>query len=291
MTANFETPVASLSSMAMLVELRISTWTARKRDNDTTEEVNRAKKADSDAGSVYKYLMAGSDHLKKIEKYAAKCRAWNNSQTLPWMKGVGLLPMENFFAYRDQLGTMESNFNALVEDFIKVYPSLVSAQAFKLGDYFRADEFPDAETLPRRFKFEYNFLPVPEKGDFRIQCEDRVRQDLAEQYDKMFNQKLAEAMREPWERLHEVLTHMAERLTDAPDGTRNIFRDSIVNKPLELCSLLSKLNVTKDPQLEEARRMLEIALSGVDPEDLRKLPSARAELKSSVETIINKFSW
>jgi hypothetical protein len=277
--------------MAMLVELRISTWTARKRDNDTTEEVNKAKKADSDAGSVYKYLMAGSDHLKKIEKYAAKCRAWNNQQTLPWMKGVGLLPMENFFAYRDQLGTMESNFNTLVDDFIKVYPSLVSAQAFKLGDYFRADEFPDAETLPRRFKFEYNFLPVPEKGDFRIKCEERVRQDLAEQYDKMFNQKLAEAMREPWERLHEVLTHMTERLTDAPDGTRNIFRDSIVNKPLELCGLLSKLNVTKDPQLEEARRMLEIALSGIDAEDLRKLPSARAELKSSVESIINKFSW
>lgn len=291
MTANFEAPNISLSSMAMLVELRISTWTARKRDNDTTEEVNKAKKADSDAGSVYKYLMAGSDHLKKIEKYAAKCRAWNNSQTLPWMKGVGLLPMENFFAYREQLGTMESNFNALVDDFIKVYPSLVSAQAFKLGDYFRADEFPDAETLPRRFKFEYNFLPVPEKGDFRIQCEERVRQDLAEQYDKMFNQKLAEAMREPWERLHDVLTHMAERLTDAPDGTRNIFRDSIVNKPLELCSLLSKLNVTKDPQLEEARRMLEKALSGIDAEDLRKLPSARAELKSSVESIINKFSW
>ena len=291
MTTNFEAPNVSLSSMAMLVELRISTWTARKRDNDTTDEVNKAKKADSDAGSVYKYLMAGSDHLKKIEKYAAKCRAWNNQQTLPWMKGVGLLPMENFFAYRDQLGTMESNFTALVEDFIKVYPSLVSAQAFKLGDYFRADEFPDAETLPRRFKFEYNFLPVPEKGDFRIKCEERVRQDLAEQYDKMFTQKLAEAMREPWERLHEVLTHMTERLTDAPDGTRNIFRDSIVNKPLELCGLLSKLNVTKDPQLEEARRMLEIALSGIDAEDLRKLPSARAELKSSVESIINKFSW
>ena len=291
MTTNFEAPPLSLASMAMLVELRISTWTARKRDNDTTEEVNRAKNANSDAGSVYKYLMAGSDHLKKIEKYAAKCRAWNNQQTLPWMKGVGLLPMENFFAYRDQLGTMESNFNALVDDFIKVYPSLVSAQAFKLGDYFKAEEFPDAETLPRRFKFEYNFLPVPEKGDFRIQCEDRVRQDLAEQYDKMFNQKLADAMREPWERLHEMLTHMAERLTDAPDGTRNIFRDSLVNKPLELCGLLSRLNVTKDPQLEEARRMLEKALSGIDAEDLRKLPSARAELKSSVESIINKFSW
>jgi hypothetical protein len=88
-----------------------------------------------------------------------------------------------------------------------------------------------------------------------------------------------------------MLTHMAERLSDAPDGTRNIFRDSKVNKPLELCALLSKLNVTKDPQLEEARRMLEKALMGMDPEDLRKMPSARAELKSSVDEIINKFKW
>lgn len=288
---NFETPTLSLSSMAMLVELRISTWTARKRDNDTTDEVNKSKNADDDAGAVYKYLMAGSGHLEKINKYAAKCRAWNGQQTLPWMKGVGLLPMENFFAYRDQLGTMESNFNSLVEDFIKVYPSLVSAQAFKLGGYFKPEEFPDVESLPRRFKFEYNFLPVPEKGDFRIQCEDRVRQDLAEQYDKMYSNKLAEAMREPWERLHKMLTHMVERLSDAPDGKRNIFRDSIVNKPMELCALLSKLNVTKDPQLEEARRMLERALVGIDPEDLRKIPSARAELKSSVDEIINKFKW
>ena len=291
MTTNFVAPPVSLSSMAMLVELRISTWTARKRDNSTTEEVNRSKNADSDAGSVYKYLMAGSEHLKKIEKYAAKCRAWNAQQTLPWMKGVGLLPMANFFVYREQLGTMEANFNILVEDFVKVYPTLVSAQAFKLGDYFDATEFPDADTLHRRFKFGFNFLPVPEKGDFRIQCEERVREDLAEQYDKMFNDKLAEAMREPWERLHAVLTHMSDRLTDSQTGERNIFRDSIINKPMELCGLLSRLNVTNDPKLEEARRMLEVALSGVDAQDLRDLSSARAELKSSVQEIIGKFNW
>jgi hypothetical protein len=235
--------------------------------------------------------MAGSDHLSKIEKYAAKCRAWNGTQTLPWMKGIGLLPMENFFAYREQLGTMEANFNALVDDFILAYPTLVSAQAFKLGKYFDASEFPDVASLPRRFKFEYNFLPVPEKGDFRIQCEDKVRQDLAEQYDKMFNNKMNEAMRDPWTRLHKMLSRMSETLTDNEDGKRNIFRDSLVNNALELCGLLSVLNVMKDPALEEARRMLEKAINGIDPEDLRKIPSARAELKHSVDDILSKFQW
>ena len=284
-------PTLSLSSMAMLVELRISTWTARKRDNETTMEVNQAKEADPDAGSVYKYLMAGSDHLKKIEKYAAKVRAWNATQTLPWMKGIGLLPIENFFRYREQIGTMQSNYYALVQDFETVYPSLVTAQAFKLGKYFKPEEFPPAETLAQRFKFDFNFLPVPESGDFRVNCEARIKADLAEQYEKMYTEKLSEAMREPWERLHGVLTKLRERMTDGQDGERHIFRDSIVTNAVELCDLLSRLNVTKDPKLEEARRMVERALVGVDIKDLRALPSARAELRGRVDEILGKFNW
>ena len=284
-------PVVSLSSMAMLVELRISTWTARKRDNETTMDVNTSKEADQDAGSVYKYLMAGSDHLKKIEKYAAKCRGWNSTQTLPWMKGVGLLPMENFFKYREQLGTMEANFYALVHDFIIAYPQIKNDQAFKLGKYYRADEFPDVETLPRRFKFEYNFLPVPESGDFRINCEARVKADLQEQYDKMFQDKLQEAMRDPWDRLHNMLIRMSERLTDDEGGERKIFRDSLLENAIELCDLLTRLNVTKDPELEKARRMLEQAVTLTDIKDLRADESSRIELKASVEEIINKFNW
>jgi len=281
----------SLSSMAMLVELRISTWTARKRDNETTMEINTSKEADQDSGSVYKYLMAGSDHLKKIEKYAAKCRAWNGTQTLPWMKGIGLLPMENFFKYREQLATMEANYFALVSDFIAAYPQLKNDQAFKLGKWYKADEFPDVETLPRRFKFEYNFLPVPESGDFRINCEARIKADLQEQYEKMFSDKLTEAMRDPWDRLHTMLNRMAERLTDNEDGDRKIFRDSIIDNAVELCDLLTRLNVTKDPELEKARRMLEQAVTSTDIKDLRAMPSARLELKTDVQNILNKFQW
>ena len=281
----------SLSSMAMLVELRISTWTARKRDNETTMEINTSKEADQDSGSVYKYLMAGSDHLKKIEKYSAKCRAWNGTQTLPWMKGIGLLPMENFFKYREQLATMEANFFALVDDFITEYPRLKNDQAFKLGKWYKADEFPDIETLPRRFKFEYNFLPVPESGDFRINCEARIKADLQEQYEKMFGDKLAEAMRDPWDRLHKVLTHMTDKLTDNEDGDRKIFRDSIIDNAVELCDLLTRLNVVKDPELEKARRMLEQAVTSTDIKDLRALSSARLELKTDVQSILNKFQW
>jgi hypothetical protein len=80
-------------------------------------------------------------------------------------------------------------------------------------------------------------------------------------------------------------------LTDSPEGKRRVFRDTIVSNAVGLCDLLSRLNVTNDPKLEEARRMLERSVVNLDIDDIRKIPSARAELKNSVDDIINKFNW
>jgi hypothetical protein len=132
---------------------------------------------------------------------------------------------------------------------------------------------------------------VPESGDFRINCEARVKADLQEQYDKMFNDQLTEAMRDPWDRLHGMLIRMSERLTDSEGGERKIFRDSLLENAVELCDLLTRLNVTKDPELEKARRMLEQAVTTTDIKDLRDDEGARLELKTNVQDIINKFNW
>ena len=123
-----------------------------------------------------------------------------------------------------------------------------------------------------------------------FRSEERVRQDLAEQYERMYQDKLKDAMRDPWDRLHTMLKHMVDRLTDEGDE-RKVFRDSLLTNPIELCDLLTRLNVTKDPQLEEARRMLEKAVRSHDVKDLRDSAGARVELRSDVQTILDKFSW
>ena len=102
-----------------------------------------------------------------------------------------------------------------------------------------------------------------------------------------------------WERLHECVKHMSDKLAnaDTPRETKEglnytkLFRDSLVTNANELCDLLTRLNVTKDPQLEEARRMLEKAVRSHDVKDLRDSAGARVELRSDVQTILDKFSW
>jgi hypothetical protein len=103
--------------------------------------------------------------------------------------------------------------------------------------------------------------------------------------------KLAEACREPWERLHAELSAISNKLADTGDDGKKRYHDTLISNPLELCSLLTKLNITNDPKLEEARRQLELTMLGANMESIKEDADCRKELKSKVDAIINKFNF
>ena len=124
---------------------------------------------------------------------------------------------------------------------------------------------------------------------------DLPKQELEEMrksYDSAFNDRIADAMRSPWEQLHKMLTGMSEKLTEVTgDDGKKRYHDSLVTNPLELCGLLTKLNITNDPKLEEARRQLEITMLGANIEAIKEDAGVRSELKSKVDSILNKFNF
>jgi hypothetical protein len=66
--------------------------------------------------------------------------------------------------------------------------------------------------------------------------------------------------------------------------------DSMLEQGLELCKMLSDLNVTNDPRLEEARRDLERALTRVDMDSLKESPELQRATKQAMDDILDKFS-
>jgi hypothetical protein len=102
-------------------------------------------------------------------------------------------------------------------------------------------------------------------------------------------------MREPWERLHGTLTAMSEKLKDDDlddkGKSKKRYHETLVTNATDLCALLTKLNVTGDPKLEEARRQLEQAMVGADIEAIKESPIVRETMKSRVDTILSKFDW
>lgn len=281
-----------IHTSAMLVELNISTWTARKLDKRVSQEIDIDKGTKTRAGNYNKNLMAGTEMLEAIVRYAANARAWHNKQTLPWSdSGARLLPMANFVEYKGQLGTLETNYNTLVDRFITAYPDLVSAAAFTLGTLFDREDYPVVEKVRGKFDFRYFFSPVPVAGDFRVDTHEAALRELHMQYENEFERRLQGAMKEAWSRLYECLDHMKDRLTD--DGEKpKIFRDSLISNARELIEILPKLNITKDPKLEQARVELAQALAGIDDaKELRDNKTVRQDVRARVDEILNKFDF
>lgn len=281
-----------IATSSMLVELSIGCWTARKLDRKVSNQVDADSGAKTRAGNYQKNLLAGTQKLDNIVKFAANARAWHQFNTLPWSdSGLRLLPMDNFLPYKERLGDIEEEFNALVQDFLDDYPNLVSAAAFQLGNLFDRSEYPEVDQIADKFKFSYVFSPVPTAGDFRIDINEQAKAELEEQFKQNFDERLQNAMRNAWARLHECLTHAKERLEDTESGDRKVFRDSLVTNAQELVELLKVLNVTKDPELERARQQLSQTFSGLDAKDLREDADARKGVRLEVENILSRFSF
>jgi hypothetical protein len=284
-----------ISSSAVLVELNVSVWGASKVDRDATDDVNVRNNATADAAKVYKNLTAGTHLRKDISDYAAKIRQFHNRQTLPWThKGARLLPTAHVLEYKQHMNAMERQLNALLHKFYVEYPNIVSQAQTNLRSMFKADDYPTLEEVREKFGYKLVFSPLPEAGDFRLDVANEELRELSLSYEADYNERLAKAMREPWERLHETLSHLSTKLTDAEDGSEEVkrrYHDSLVTNAQSLCELLTKLNITNDPKLEEARRSLELTMLGVDIDSIKESPEVRHSVKSRVDAILEKFDW
>jgi hypothetical protein len=283
----------SISSSALLVELNVSVWPASKLDKEVTDKVNTDASAVRGASQTKKNLFAGTSLRKDISDFAARVRLYHNKHTLPWAdKGERMLPTKLFMDYKQTMNGFEQTFNMMCNNFFIEYPRLVAEAPTNLGSMYKAEDYPDLTDVRLKFGFRRAVKPIPESGDFRL---DIPAYDLAEMkndYEKQYSNKLAEAMREPWERLHKMLVGMSEKLTDIEgDDSKKRYHDTLISNPIELCGLLTKLNVTNDPKLEEARRQLELTMLGADIESIKEDADSRSALKSKVDAILGKFDW
>ncbi len=275
-----------IQNNAMLVELNIRTWAARRMDKGVSEEVAAQKQAVRKAGNYNKHLLAGSDKIEQVNKVAAAARQFHYKHTLAWSdNGARILPVVAFASYTEKMRGFEAEFEGVVEEFVTEYPNLIVLAERDLGVMFNVNDYPAPETIKSKFGFSVSVMPIPASGDFRVDVGAEEMEILKNAYESRMECKVREAMEDAWRRLHECLTHMSDRL----GGEKNIFRDSMVENALEMCELLKGLNITGDEKMENLRLQLEDSLHGVDPQDLRTDKGFRLEMKHRVDELLGAF--
>lgn len=282
----------SISSSAVLVELNISVWTAAKLDKSATQAVISDNNAGSQSGAFRKNLLAGTSLRKDISDYAASCRMTHNKLTLPWQdRGGRILPTSLFMDYKQRMNVGNAHFNTLVDRLCDNYDALKQSAQNYMGSLYNEDDYPTLEEVRSKFGFNLVFSPLAEAGDFRLDVPMQDLAEMREQYESDFNSRLADAMRKPWDDLHKMLLSMSEKLSSSSDDEKKRWHDTFVTNAQGMCSLLSNLNVTKDPKLEEARRALELTMLGADIEEIKDSPVVRADMKTKIDDILGKFTW
>jgi hypothetical protein len=284
----------TISNAAMLTELNISVWTANKIDKDASRKVADDNNAAADSGHFRKNLMAGSTLRKDIADYAAGCRMWHSTRTMPWAdRGPRLLPTSLFFDYKTEANARETYFNNKVSEFLLAYPRLVQTAQNYLGDLFNRDDYPHPDEVASKFGFRLVFSPVPDAGDFRLDLPKQELDAMRMQYESHANERVEAAMQEQWGKLRDMVFRMSEKLTEPDDGDEDKRRwhDTFITNAHEMCGMLTHLNITRDPTLEEARRGLERAIAGVDIEDIKGDEDTRTDMKGKLDDILKQYEW
>jgi hypothetical protein len=284
--------VTSISSSAVLVDLNVAIWTARKNDKRVSEEIDEAKGTKARAGNFHKHLFAGNNQLMEMQKFVTQVRTYHYNNTLPWSDaGTRLLVMGRFMEYNTKMREFEAEFEEHKRKFLENYNAMVSAAAFTLGALFDREDYPHPDVVTHKFYFKYEFMPVPQSGDFRIDINNEGLQELIGRYESQFDARVKTAMQDAWSRLHDCLERMSERLDYKGGNDKKIFRDSLVDNAIELVDMLKSMNITNDPELEKSRKQLEKAMFGVSARELRENSDIREDVKAEVDDILKRMSF
>ena len=277
----------TVSSSAMLVELGISSWTARRRDKGATADLLAGKGATKAAGAFNKNLLADCEELTAIQKFAGNVRTMHYAMTVPWSdSGLRLLPTAKYFDYHKQMTQLQAEFDRLVENFLSIYDMEVAQVHAKLGELFNRDEYPTTDTVRDKFGFRVSYIPVPEAGDWRVDIESEAQDLLRQQYETFHQQQMGRAMRDVWERLHEHLTRFVNQLGVDEDGKKGKVFDSTIENVRQMADLLGACNFDNDPALELAQRKLVASLAGVCKDDIVKNDGFRDSLRRDMQDAI-----
>ena len=257
--------MTQLSDRALLVQLNISQWSARKLDKKATREVTNNNGAALDAGNFNKKLLPLNDALANVHTMTGDIRREFHANTLPWgMEHTHMLPTPNYLHFMTTFRKRKADWELTVRKFLTDYPSLqVTAQRF-LGNLYNPEDYPHVRDLRDKFNMDLVVMPVP-TNDFRVQIADEELAGIHADIQRRMQESSAMAMKEAWQRLYGQVKLMSERLGNL-DGR---LYDSLFDNTLELCSILPRLNFADDPQLETMRQEVEAKLAGQNKEAIR----------------------
>lgn len=285
----------SLASSAVLVSVDISVWSATKQDRGISDEVTTAKNADKNAGRYVKNLLANHPKHKAVVNYRQTIYNWLQRRTYRWNQSQNLLPSVDVPKFKQEYHEHELMFHSLVDSLVGDYDGIVSDMAFKQGDMFNRNDYPNAEQVKRKFSLNLYVSEVP-MNDFRCGIASDIADDLFNTYQAQARGIIESIAQEQSERLVEVMESISHccgvdesEVNGEIRSKRRKIYEGTIQKARDYIESFKRFNLKDDSGLELARASLEKVLNGVTAEDIRDSDAVRHHVKEGIDDILSKF--
>jgi hypothetical protein len=276
---NIQDPGVDLARKTVCIKVRLSTMGNTRKVSTSQIEAD----TDKDLLRVSKRIVDSAE-LKAIGRFDGEIRRYLYNICLPFEIGIHLLPIAALETVEERLRRFAADRTELVKAFLTAYPTLCQDAAKRLRGLYNPADYPPVDEVAREFGFSWQYVSfgVPDqlKG---------ISQEVWEQEREKAAQRMAEASSEIQQVLRQsmadLVTHMAERLKEGPDGKPLKFKQSTVSNLVEFLSNFSFRNVTDDLELQELVGQARDLLKGVDADDLRTVGDVRIRVQQGMAEI------
>lgn len=282
------TQMAELSKRALLVSLNVSKWDPNITDKNASAKLSEENGVTEEGlCRVRKSLISKNEYTKKISALLSALHTYYYSVTLQYTKqGTRILPVALHGQFVARVNADCQKLALLVQEFVDAFPSLKEQSKKKMGSLYREEDFPEPETLKKRYSVQPQFEPLPNSGQFLdlgFSSEQEVK--LREQLENSMRETLATATSNVWRELYSKLQNLVDRVGN-PDSR---LHESVIEGVIDMAAVLPQLNVLDDPNMNELASALTGSLEGLSMaklkvnEDLRQ--RVYADTKAAVSHI------
>jgi len=289
----------SLAANYMLITLKISRWSASKRDKHLGNQVAEQKGAVLDSVAATKKIMTGADtELSAVNTALNSIRTYLYDNSLPWSgevsgdkKGPRIVPTRKSMDLIKELGVMQKDFEKAMRAFKNVYSARVDTAMANLGKLADRSLYPSEHEIEDLFSVSIDMVPVPAVSGFGgMNIPSELALALGKRMEKQQSVIVENATAALQERVLETVTNLSDQLHKAADGEGTRLFESLSGNLKPLVDLIDAASLSKDKRLAGIKKEL-AELSKVDIKKLKKAsPEAKRSVAKKADTVIKKVT-
>jgi len=263
----------NLSKRATLVSLKVSKWSGRCVDKQISQNVLIQHNAQEEAGSFSKKLLPESA-LKEISSIINEAKKYYKEKTLAWEDGkFRLLPTKLTSEFMCEMRDAKVKLDHAVNIFKQDYENYKIQAKTMLNGLYKEGDYPQLPDFDKKFNLEFNFQNISDPKDFRCEVSQDIKEIIQKNMKDSMEKQYAESIKRLYERIHTVISHFNEKLSEYSEGSK-LYSSMIINIH-ELVKILPDLNIMNDENIAQITERIQKQICKYDINELRHSPTFR----------------